>query len=73
MPGSFGGMPIAPIRYLIPPELAYEAVSRGRHYLGRETDPGVRRRLEDLLVHASEPGSRKCGSAIDALMRWEKR
>jgi len=73
MPGSFGGMPIAPIRYLIPPELAIEAVARGHYYLRQETNPATKQRLKELLTYASEPVSRECGPAIDRLMRWEKR
>jgi hypothetical protein len=62
------GVPIGPIRFLIPPGVATEAVARGRHHRSQETDPFIRRQLDDLLFHASNPSSPRAGSAIDTLL-----
>jgi hypothetical protein len=71
MSGPFSNIP--PIHHVIPKELAYRAASRGEYYLQRETDPAIRRRLEELIAHALEPSSRFSPSAVETLMRWGKR
>ena len=70
MSGPFSHIP--PIVHAIPKEAAYAAVCRGVEALSRETDPTIRRRLEDLIFHAKEPGSRHSVSSVETLMRLEK-
>jgi hypothetical protein len=71
MAGPFENIP--PIHHVIPKEAAYVAVSRGIRELSRETDPEVRRRLKFLIAQAKEPSSPLSVSAVERLMRWEKR
>jgi hypothetical protein len=55
-------------RYVIPVELAVEAVTRGQQHLKQETDPFIRRQLEDLIFYTSNPTSRRSVSALNTLM-----
>lgn len=55
-------------RYVIPVELAVEAVTRGQLHLKQETDPVIRRRLEDLLFYTSNPTSPRSVPALNTLM-----
>jgi hypothetical protein len=71
MSGPFEHIPR--ITHAIPLGCAYEAVSRGVYLLQHETDPEVRRRLKFLIAQAKEPSSLGSVSAVETLMRWEKR
>jgi hypothetical protein len=71
MSGPFEHIPR--ITHAIPLGCAYEAVSRGVSILERETNPMIRRRLENLIAQAKEPSSPLSVSAAETLMRWGKR